>query len=113
MIVRAAVDFFRGAWLLVGADFFLLVDGVEAFFLLEGELLAESLFVDEVVWAGNPLPCSNNNPARLNAVKRLKNIGRFSLTRLATPVGGGWGFLIGHLGRKSRLHCPDAYVLSK
>jgi hypothetical protein len=90
LIVRAAVDFFRGAWPFLAVDFFALpdVDEVELFFFLAGEepVVCELLEAEEGVWAGNPLPCNSNNTAILNAVKRLKNIGRFSLPRLAAPA---------------------------
>lgn len=85
-MVRDAVDFFRGVWWLVLDEaFFWPVDADGElfffFFVDEEELLCALLGADEVVWAGNPLPCSSKSPARIVAVNRLTNIAGFSLTR--------------------------------
>jgi hypothetical protein len=87
-IVRAAVAFFRGA-----CDFFAVdlafeadeeEDAFEVFFLVvDGWLLCDEVAdePDDVgVCADNPLPCSRNSTARLDAVRRLRNIGGLSLT---------------------------------
>jgi len=87
LIVRAAVAFFRGACLLA-VDFFLAADGeLAVLFLLAADLLLCDELGDEVddeveVCAGNPLPCSSNSMARPDEVRRLRNIGGLSLTRL-------------------------------
>ena len=90
-MVRAAVDFLRGAWLFLEVDFFGPADE-ELFFLAlvdEEELLCGLSWADEAVWAVNPLPCSSNNAARLVAINRLKDIAGFSVTRLGIPASSG------------------------
>jgi hypothetical protein len=87
LIVRAAVAFFRGACdFLFAVDFFFAVDDEELFVLflvVDDALLGDELDDDPEVCAGDPLPCNSNSTARLDAVKRLRNIGGLSLTRLA------------------------------
>jgi hypothetical protein len=79
--VRAAVDFFRGAWPFFGAGFLALPAVVELFFLLDDFLPDDGLAgcelacEDEVLWAGNPLPGRSKTPARTVAVKRIRHIG--------------------------------------
>jgi hypothetical protein len=83
LIVRAAVAFFRGACdFLFAVDFFFAVDDEELFvlFLVVDDALLDD---DPEVCAGDPLPCNSNSTARLDAVKRLRNIAGLSLTRLA------------------------------
>jgi hypothetical protein len=86
LIVRAAVDFFRGAWPFLGAGFLALPAVVELFFLLDDFLLDDFLpddglagcelsCEDEVLWAGNPLPGRSKTPARMVAVKRIRHMG--------------------------------------
>src|SRR5208283_1383965 len=92
LMVRAAVDFFRGAWpFFLAVDFFWPADEeLFFFFLMEVELLLCDLScADEEVCAGNPLPCSSNSAARLVAINRLKNIAGISVTRLDIPVRSG------------------------
>jgi hypothetical protein len=84
LIVRAAVAFFRGAWDFLAVAFVFEVDedeeGFELFFLvvddwLLGAEVADEPDDDEELCADNPLPCSSNRTARLDAVRRLRNIG--------------------------------------
>ena len=83
LIVRAAVDFLRGAWpFFDGACLVLLevlLDFVADFFLGEAELL---LCDEDELWADNPLPCTISRPASMVEVTRLRHIGGISLTRL-------------------------------
>ena len=87
-MVRAAVDFLRGAWPFLDDDFFWLEDEEAELFLLAADfpdgdpLLCFFLGVVEVSCAGNPLPCSSSNAARLVAVNRLRILTGFSVTRL-------------------------------
>ena len=80
-MVRAAVDFFRGACPFLDDDFVCVADAEdELFFLLflvdvEELLLCDLAGADEEIWAGNPLACSSKRAARLRAVNRLTNIG--------------------------------------
>ena len=72
-MVRAGVDFFRGAWLFLADDFFWPVeeDAELFFFLLEDELLLFGFAsVDVLLWADNPLLCSISSAARRLAVNR-------------------------------------------
>ena len=57
-MVRAAVDFLRGAWPFLDDDFLLLVELDEALFFLLAEVALLGFFagVDEESWAGSPLP---------------------------------------------------------
>ena len=83
-MVRAAVAFLRGGWPFLEDDFFWLDaadDGL--FFLLDAvAVLCCFVGVDEVSWAGNPLPCRSSNAVRLMAVNRLRILTGFSVTRL-------------------------------
>jgi hypothetical protein len=93
-IVRAAVAFFRGACDFFAVDFFVAADEERAvLFLVVDDLLLCAELGEEVddeveVCADNPLPSSSNSMARLDAVKRLRNIGGFSLTRLSSRIRG-------------------------
>lgn len=73
-MVRAAVDFLRGAWLFLAEDFFWLVEEDEAlFFLLDDELLLFGFCaVEAALWADKPLLCSSSSAARRWAVNRLR-----------------------------------------
>jgi len=76
-IVLALVAFFRGACDFLALDFVFEVDDPdEAFFFLvfDDWLLGDGLD-DEELCAENPLPGSSNSTARLDAVRRLRNIG--------------------------------------
>jgi|SRR6516162_2897489 hypothetical protein len=92
LIVRAAVAFFRGACDFFAVDFFLAADEELAvlFLVVDDLLLCAELGEegdDEVgVCAGNPLPSSSNSMARLDEVRRLRNIGKLSLTRLPSRI---------------------------
>jgi hypothetical protein len=83
LIVRAAVDFLRGACPFAD-DFFWLEDDEDLFFFLadEGELLGFLAALDGESWAGSGLLCSNSSAARIKAVNRLRELTRFSVTRL-------------------------------
>jgi len=92
-IVRAAVALFRGACDFFAVDFFLAADEERAvlFLVVDDLLLCPELgeeVEDEVeVCADTPLPCSSSNSmARLDEVRRLRNIGGPSLTRLSSPI---------------------------
>jgi hypothetical protein len=73
-MVRAAVDFFRGAWPFLADDFFWPVEvDEELFFLPADELLLFGFAsVDVLLWADNPLLCSISSAARRLAVNRLR-----------------------------------------
>ena len=73
-MVRAAVDFFHGAWLFLAGDFFLPVaEDEELFFLLEDErLLFGFASVGVLLWADNSLLGSSSSAARRLAVNRLR-----------------------------------------
>jgi hypothetical protein len=94
LIVRAAVAFFRGACDFFAVDFFLAADEERAvlFLVVAGLLLCAELGEegdDEVeVCADSPLPCTSNSMARLDEVRRLRNIGGLSVTRLSSQIGG-------------------------
>ena len=90
--MRAAVAFFRGACDFFAVDFFLPADEeLAVLFLGVDDVLLGAELGDEVdegveVCAGNPLPCSSNSMARLDEVRRLRNIGGLSLTRLSSRI---------------------------
>lgn len=90
--MRAAVAFFRGACDFFAVDFFLPADEeLAVLFLVVDDVLLCAELGDEVdeeveVCAGNPLPCSSNSMARLDEVRRLRNIGELSLTRLSSRI---------------------------
>jgi hypothetical protein len=93
LIVRAAVAFFRGACDFFAVDFFLAADEERAvLFLVVDDLLLCAELGEEVedeveVCADNLLPCSSSNSmARLDEVRRLRNIGRLSVTRLSARI---------------------------
>jgi hypothetical protein len=83
-IVRALVAFFRGTCDFLAVDFVFEADdeveAFEVFFLVVDDWLLCVVLPDElddgvVLCADNPLPCSSNSTARLDAVRRLRNIG--------------------------------------
>src|SRR5271165_2285335 len=79
-MVRAAVDFFRGACPFLDEDVVCVADAEDELFFLflvdvEELLLCDLAGADEELWACNPLACSSKKAARLVAVNRLKNIG--------------------------------------
>jgi hypothetical protein len=88
-MVRAAVDFLRGACPLAD-DFLWLVDDEELFFLAdEGDVLCFFVAEDDESSADKGLLCSNNSAARPKAVNRLREFTECSVTRLDLGFGTG------------------------
>lgn len=95
-MVRAAVDFLRGAWPFLD-DFFPVDDEETELFLPDEDFAAEDPLlcfffgVGEESWPSSPLPCSNSNAASVAAVNRLRILTGLSVTRLrvdAMPRSG-------------------------
>ena len=85
-MVRAAVDFLRGACPLAD-DFLWLVDDEELFlFADEDDVLCFFVAEDDGSCADKGLLCSNNSAARPKAVNRLREFTGFSVTRLRLNI---------------------------